>query len=385
MVRTLFIAATRQHVGKTSVSMGLMRGFADRLGVDRLGFCKPVGQQHLVVDGIRVDKDVQVVKEFFGLKCAYRHMSPVLVPKGYTRDFIDGKHTEAKQRDDILESFEALKATSDVIVVEGTGHTGVGSIVEMNNARVAKMMDAEMVLIANGGLGSAFDELELNRCMCEMYGVPIRGVIVNKVRPDRLDMITEYFEKLMRRWDVPLLGVVPDESFLGKPSLLDFERVFDVPLLSGSEHRQRHYHPKDIHLAAHGLNRFLEVVSVAPPRPVYVSHGSRSDIVLGFLNHAERHEDFGGALILTGTPGGEGSPNQYTMDAIGALARRGQRSAPVLYIPRRTWEVITTLNDFVPKLNIQDTSRCDVASAHYAKYLNFDEILGVDAPYTAQQ
>jgi dethiobiotin synthetase len=46
---------------------------------------------------------------------------------------------------------------------------------------VARALNAEMILVANGGLGSTFDELELNRCMCKEYGVKIRGVLLNKV------------------------------------------------------------------------------------------------------------------------------------------------------------------------------------------------------------
>jgi hypothetical protein len=34
---------------------------------------------------------------------------------------------------------------------------------------------ADMVLVANGGLGSAFDELELNRILCQHYNVRIAG------------------------------------------------------------------------------------------------------------------------------------------------------------------------------------------------------------------
>ncbi len=43
--------------------------------------------------------------------------------------------------------------------MEGTGHCAVGSVVGVNNAQVAGMLGASMILIANGGLGSAFDEL----------------------------------------------------------------------------------------------------------------------------------------------------------------------------------------------------------------------------------
>jgi hypothetical protein len=43
--------------------------------------------------------------------------------------------------------------------------------------------------VANGGLGAAFDELELQRVMMQTHGVKIRGVVLNHVRPEKLNMV----------------------------------------------------------------------------------------------------------------------------------------------------------------------------------------------------
>lgn len=58
----VYVAATRQHVGKTSTCLGLLQGLTSRL--EDIGFLKPVGQQSVLVDGgaLRVDKDVAVAK-----------------------------------------------------------------------------------------------------------------------------------------------------------------------------------------------------------------------------------------------------------------------------------------------------------------------------------
>jgi len=45
--RPIFVAATRQHVGKTTVSLALMSGLQKRF--DKVGFLKPVGQQVRIV------------------------------------------------------------------------------------------------------------------------------------------------------------------------------------------------------------------------------------------------------------------------------------------------------------------------------------------------
>lgn len=58
----VYVAATRQHVGKTSTCLGLLQGLTSR--IDRIGFLKPVGQESVYVEhaNVRVDKDVAVAK-----------------------------------------------------------------------------------------------------------------------------------------------------------------------------------------------------------------------------------------------------------------------------------------------------------------------------------
>lgn len=156
--RPIFVAATRQHVGKTTASLSLVSGLQKRF--DKIGFIKPVGQQHVEVhsnhldETIRVDKDVCLVREHFRLHhIDYKDMSPVIIPRGYTKKYVDGEISHQDQLKRIETCFRHVQAKSDIVVLEGTGHCAVGSIVNANNARVASMLGADMVLIANGGLG----------------------------------------------------------------------------------------------------------------------------------------------------------------------------------------------------------------------------------------
>ena len=50
-------------------------------------------------------------------------------------------------------AFGEVSKASDAVLIEGTGHCAVGSIVNVNNALVAHRLGASMLLIANGGLG----------------------------------------------------------------------------------------------------------------------------------------------------------------------------------------------------------------------------------------
>ena len=70
---------------------------------------------------------------------------------------------------------------------------------DASNADIASLLDAKIVLVANGGLGNTFDELELNRNLCQRNNVDIAGVIINKVNPDKYDQTKEYLTKAFQQ------------------------------------------------------------------------------------------------------------------------------------------------------------------------------------------
>lgn len=179
--RPIYVAATKQHVGKTTTSLALMSGLSKRF--EKVGFIKPVGQQHVPVEvpvdptgendamkTIRVDKDVCLVREHFQLThCPYPSMSPCLIGSGYTKQFIDGDIQLHTQLDDIVKAFREIDDASDVVLCEGTGHAGVGSVVGASNAKVASMLGADMILVANGGLGKTTCGVAWARSMCYLH------------------------------------------------------------------------------------------------------------------------------------------------------------------------------------------------------------------------
>ena len=100
---SVFVAASRQHVGKSSSCLGIVNACVGRFG--KCGFIKPVGQRTVPVLGndgaeIRVDKDVKLMREFFNIEDEYASMSPVVVPSGYTKKYIDGVITVREGGDD---------------------------------------------------------------------------------------------------------------------------------------------------------------------------------------------------------------------------------------------------------------------------------------------
>ena len=114
---------------KTTTCLGMLTGLRKFLPNSRVNYIKPVGQQHVIVDGVKVDKDVVLFKKWFNLTAREPAMSPVVVPAGFTRDYIDSRQGRSGLVALIDNAMEEVSKESDLIVVEGTGHTGVGECV----------------------------------------------------------------------------------------------------------------------------------------------------------------------------------------------------------------------------------------------------------------
>ncbi len=346
----IFIAATGQNVGKTTLCLGMIAGLKKRFS--SVGFIKPVGQQHVTINPTTmVDKDAVLFKKHFNLKTEWSDMSPVIIPSGFTRDFIDEKISEDALLEKIRKSFKIVAGANDYTIVEGTGHVGVGSIVNLNNAKVASVLNLEMVIIASGGLGSAHDELALNFAMCEQYGVKIRGVILNRVLEEKREMIEDYFPKALRKWNVPLIGCVPYKEFLSKPTVRDFEALFDANLISGEQHHYRHF--DDFRLVAGSLESYQREMRT---KVLVITPATREDIILATIKmHNEYRKtnkaDYEGGMILTG----QQPPSEFIKSEIRKV------DIPTLYAPLCSYDAMKKITSYIAKIRTKDLPKIEKA------------------------
>lgn len=361
--RAIFVAATGQNVGKTTLCLGLIAALRNRF--ESVGFIKPVGQQHVQVEKeTKVDKDVVLFKEHFHLGSNWSDMSPVIVPSGFTREYLDGKITEESMKNKIIASFEKIYSGNSYTVVEGTGHVGVGSIVNLHNVHIAKLLGLEMVIIASGGLGSAFDELTLNLALCEKHDVKVRGIILNKVLEPKREMILEYFPKTLKKYGIPLIGCVPYNPFLSNPTMKDFEYLFGASFLSGEEHRFRHF--QHTRLVASSVEAYQQEMI---PNELIITPASRHDIIEATVEkHLEVREkegtDFGGGMILTSVQ----PPSEETTREI------SKANIPILYTPVCSYDAMKMITSFNAKIRWEDTLKVDQAIELVEKHIDFDEL-----------
>lgn len=232
----IYIAATSQHVGKTTTTLGLVHALRNK-GLD-VGYCKPVGQKALRHNGGFADKDALLFADVMNFKAQCDIHSPVILGKGATRSFLDDP-TKFNFENRIVKASKILQQRHDIVVYEGTGHPGVGSVVNLSNARVAQMLGAGLIMIVEAGIGSTIDALDLNLSVFQQKNIPIVGVIINKAVPAKMEMVRHYVGKKLKERDVKLLGVIPYEEILGLPLMSTIVESINGEVLYNEDHLER--------------------------------------------------------------------------------------------------------------------------------------------------
>lgn len=210
----IYVAASSQHVGKTTCTLGIVANLLAK-GYNT-GYCKPVGQKFISLNGTIADKDAVLFSEVIGFKMKPDIHSPVILGRGVTKEFLDNPE-KFNFEENLMNAHKELSEQYDIVVYEGTGHPGVGSIVDLSNARVAKLLNAGVIMVVEGGIGSTLDMLNMNLSLFREENVPILGVIVNKVKPEKKEEIEHYLHIKLKQLNLKLLGVLPYEQSLSLP------------------------------------------------------------------------------------------------------------------------------------------------------------------------
>ena len=359
-LKKIFIAATQQNDGKTTVSLGLIAAFQKRY--KSVGFIKPIGQRYLIEDGLKVDEDSILIEVLCGLKDNLKYMSPIAVERGFTERYI--KHprkTTLKKR--IKNAFRNVSKSKDLVIIEGTGHAGVGSCFDLSNALVAKMLGSKVILISSGGIGKPIDEILLNAALFEKKGVKIAGVIINKVIKEKYSKVNKLVRKALKRRGIDVIGVMPYQKLLSSPTVGEIAEELKIDFTHGR--MNAHNVVNKILIGAmepHEAWNYIEQGSLI------ITPGDREDMILmamsSFLLRPNTTSQIAG-IVLTGGI----TPHKRINSLI------GRSGIPVLSSKDDTYKVTSDIHDLVVKIKPNDTVKAEMAIRMVEKYIDTDLLI----------
>ncbi|MDI6784137.1 MAG: AAA family ATPase [bacterium] len=360
MEKKIFIAATRQNEGKTMTSLGLISALLKRNM--SVGFIKPVGQRYLEVDGHKIDEDSILIDKVFDLGLHLKDMSPVAVERDFTRKYIMEPNVE-QLIEQIKKSYALVMQNRDIVVIEGTGHAGVGSVFDLSNATVAKMLNAKVIIVSSGGIGRPIDEIILNQALFHQAGVEIIGAIINKIEFDALDKIAHFVQLGLKRKGIELLGVVPFRPILTAPTVRQILEELGGDLMNGETELDNTIEKIVVGAMTphHALDYFDNKTLVITP-------GDREDLILAAMSSCV--SGIGktycvSGMLLTG--------DLYPHQTIQRLIQR--TTIPVIAVKDNTFETATKVHDILVKIRPEDKEKIAIATKLVDKYINIDKIL----------
>ncbi|NQU17865.1 MAG: AAA family ATPase [Candidatus Saganbacteria bacterium] len=359
-MKKVFIAATRQNDGKTIVSLGLLASFKERFL--EVGYIKPVGQQYLQIKEHKIDKDAVLMHDTYNLPDKYEDMSPVAVPRGFTSNYIlNGNKKELE--DKILKAYTNVSKSKEIMLIEGTGHAGVGSVFDLGNAEVAKLLKAKVILVTCGGIGKPIDEIMLNKARFDSLGIEILGVITNKVLPEKYDRVNDIVRKGFAKKGLEVFGVIPYQKTLSSPTMAQLLEDMHGKLISGKK----------------GLNNVVNdiIIGAMPPHEalnyfcagtLLITPGSREDLILAALSGyvAGEGKDYSIAGIVLS---GKTIPHKTILKLV------KKTDIPIIAVEEDTFTVASYIHDLIVKIRATDIEKIKATEKLVKEYVDIDRII----------
>ncbi len=308
MSKGLYIAGAGKDAGKTTLCLGLLEEFRKTLP-DGVSFTKPLGQKTTLIEGEQVGQDSWFVDRALDMGLSLDNSAPFSTSRGAAARYIKlGEPADLPGR--IRRAYKTLGRKGRMVVVEGTGHPGVGCVFDLSNARVAKILGIPAILVLDGGIGSTIDRFSLCSSMFYHYDVPVLGVVINRIIPAKMESVKSLLGKWFGERNIPVFGYIPYEDSIAKPSLGLIQRAIGaepiVTMKAGAA-------PVSGHLSAFGsAEEVLRIVQKTPGRSLLVDH-SRPDILDALVVSRISGDAGPGAVIVCG-----GEPDSRRIEAFRA-------------------------------------------------------------------
>ncbi len=359
--RRLFVAATRMNDGKTTTCLGL---FAALQALHpRIGFIKPVGQRFIEVQGQNVDEDSHLLDTVFNVRVPLESMSPVTVDGTFTRRYLKSPGPMLAQlKDKICRAYDRVSWEKDFTLIEGTGHAGVGSVFDLSNASVAKLLNAKVLLVCPGGIGRPIDEIALNKALFDQAGVEVVGAILNKVEPDKIPIIAEYAGLGLKRLGVPLLGVLPVQPILSAPNLVQIAEEIGGQWLNGRKAGAKQRVARVV-VGAMSANGIMDYLS---PGTLIITPGDRDDIILAATATARLA---GGSAIAGLVLTNNAPPHSKIAELL------AQTDIPVIATKEESYAIASKIFGMTVKTQPQDTDKIPIIKKLITDHVDLKALL----------
>jgi dethiobiotin synthetase len=214
----LFITGTDTGVGKTVVAAAIARHLS--LKGHSVGILKPVTSGALEKDGSLVSEDADLLRWASGCTAPDHITSPYVLREPIAPSEAALREGKEIRFELILEAYEKLASSHDIVIVEGAGGLLVPLAPGLLVADLPVRLDLPLLIVARPDLGTVNHTLMTCECALSRHIRPL-GIVING-QFDNPAGAEEYAPRLISELSpVPLLGVLPRLESIDEKDLVE--------------------------------------------------------------------------------------------------------------------------------------------------------------------
>lgn len=367
MKHTFFLAASGAGVGLTSVCLGVVRAL-DRRGI-RVGFCKPISQNHSVGGG--GDPSARFIQATMG------RTPPESIPIQEADDYVrEERIDDLMER--VVEKVSEAGRDADVVIVEALLPAEGRNFNNRLNRLMASSLDAEVILVTTLAEEAAPDFAKKVETVAALYGgidnPKLIGCIINKVGKPRGESATGLVPivdstsdesggdvvsaeetaaavarlqeecRLFQDGSFELLGAVPANSRLQSFRTVDVARHLNAEVVSAGDMGSRRVY--SVALCARTVSHIYHVFS---PGALLIMPTDREDVIIAAALAALNGVVLAG-IVLTGD-----APLDRSLTDL--CHRAFETGLPVLKVRTGSYQTALDLSRMSPEVPPDDLER----------------------------
>ncbi|HRF43428.1 MAG TPA: phosphate acetyltransferase [Candidatus Competibacteraceae bacterium] len=371
MTIPIFVVATEQRVGLTTVALGLVHAL-DRQGIP-VGFCKPISQPHATDTG--PERSTRLARTVTSL------LPPEPIPVSEAENLL-GHDRENVLLEEVITRYEQAAQNASVVIVEGLVDTEEQPYGTHLNAKMALSLGARIIIVAAPGhdtprqvadtvevVAQAYGGIRHQRmlgCILNLLDAPvdptghIRFDFSRAVDNDGPGHEVEFRTECTRRWPetFKLLGCIPWQRDLIAP------RVQDIMHMIGAQVLNEGYLGRRVTHVVLGAPTLVNTCQEFRAGAMVIVPGDRDDLLLAICMAAMSGTQVAAVLLTGGF-----KPDPRIWKLCGAAFDTG---LPVLTVPYTALQAVL----YLPYLNLEvpldDRGRMSQAVEAVASHISLD-------------
>jgi BioD-like phosphotransacetylase family protein len=236
---------------------------------------------------------------------------------------------------------------------------------KVSNARIARMLNAPVLMVTGGGLGNVIDNICMNLALFEKEGVEVRAVLANKLIPEKRERTLDYLARALSDESMTVIGGVDYHPVLANPTLRRISNLLDLPI-----HGDRHEVSRIIHNVQIGAASTQRVTELIQFSSLLIVTSSRDELLVTLAN-LYKIQEYQSRIVGLVIPGVApiGAITQMILDRSGIPYMRTEAHT--------TAELYRIITEDVSKIIADDTEKLDLIRALAETHIDFDLLDGI--------